>query len=138
MYENLGTVTRKARKPHKCDWCGETIEKGEEYEYQKYIWDGSLYDWKSHKACSRVVSAIWDYCDPDEGLTGDEFMEYGAEVCRQFICPDCPKWNKEYEDCEDDETMCIDRMDKFFETHEMYATREGYYRVWRCRKKRKD
>lgn len=136
MYENLGTVTRTARKTHKCDWCNETIEKGEKYEYQKFIWDGKLYDWKSHEACSRVVSAIWDYDDPDDGMDSDSFYESGSEVCQRFICPDCPKWDPEIEDCEDENTMCIDRMDEFFKTHELYATREGYYRVFRAREKK--
>lgn len=77
--------------------------------------------------------AYW--ADTDEGLGSDGFYEYGGEVCRQFVCPDCPKWNKEYEDCDDDDSLCIDRMDEFFKTHELYCTREGYYEVWRARKK---
>lgn len=136
MYQNLTHVTRKARKGHKCDWCGEIIQKGEQYEYQTYLWDGDFYDWKSHEACSRVVSAIWDYCDPDEGLDSDEFYEYGTEVCRQFVCPDCQRWNKEYEDCEDYNTMCIDRMDEFFKTHELYrAERKAWHEIWKVREK---
>lgn len=138
MYENLGTVVRKARKPHKCDWCGRNIEKGEQYEYQKFVFDGDIYDWKTHLACSRVASAIWDYVDPDEGMTAEEFMEGCQEVCQRFICPDCQKWNKEYEECDYDESYCIDKMDKFFQTHELYEDRSirAYgYNVWKCREK---
>ena len=138
MYENLGTVVRKARKPHKCDWCGKSIGKGEQYEYQKYVYDGEMYDWKAHLSCSRIATAIWDYVDPDEGMSSDEFMDGCQEVCQRFICPDCPKWNKEYEECEDDESYCIDKMDTFFQTHELYedrSMRTYRYKMWKCREK---
>lgn len=140
MYENLGMVVRKARKPHKCDWCGQVIEKGEQYEYQKFVCDGQMYDWKAHLACSRVVSAIWDYFDPDDGMSDDEFADGCQEVCQRFICPDCPKWIKEYEECEDDESYCIDKMDEFFQTHELYedrSMRTYRYKAWKCREKEK-
>ena len=138
MYENLGMAVRKARKPHKCDWCGQVIEKGEQYEYQKFVYDGQMYDWKAHLACSRVASAIWDYVDPDEGMTDDEFADGCREVCQRFICPDCQKWDKEYEECEDDESYCIDKMDEFFQTHELYedmSMRTYRYKMWKCREK---
>lgn len=138
MYQNLTHVTRKARKAHKCDWCGKTIQKGERYKYQTYLWDGDFYDWKSHEACSRVVSAIWEYCEPDEGMGESQFAESCQEVCQRFICPDCLKWNKEYEECDDDESYCIDKMDEFFQTHELYEDRNMRtyrYKAWKCREK---
>lgn len=135
MYENLGTRIRTARKQHKCDWCNKVIDKGEKYENQKFVCDGKIYEWKAHEACQRVVDAIWEYADPDDGMNSDGFYEYGQEVCRKFICPDCPNWNDEFKDCELDNNMCIDRMDEFFMTHELYGTREGYYIVFRCREK---
>ena len=138
MYENLGTTIRKARKNHKCDWCEKVIQKGEQYEYQKFVYDGDMCDWKAHLACSRVASAIYDYVDPDEGMTGDEFADGCQEVCQRFICPDCPKWNKEFEECKDDESYCIDKMDAFFQTHELYkdrSMRTSIYKMWKCREK---
>lgn len=138
MYDHLKTEIRKSRKPHKCDWCGAVIEKGEQYEYQKFVFDGKMFDWKAHLACSRVASAIWDYVEQDEGMSSDEFMDGCQEVCQRFICPDCPKWNKEYEECEDDESYCIDKMDEFFKTHELYedrSMRTYRYEMWKCREK---
>ena len=41
MYEHLETKNVIARKQHKCDWCGKPISKGEEYERQKYKYDGA-------------------------------------------------------------------------------------------------
>ena len=138
MYQNLQTKNIKARKQHKCDWCGRDIEKGEEYERQKYICDGNFFEWHSHLSCSRVATEIWEYCDPDEGMSEDEFMDGCNEVCRKFICPDCENWNDEFEDCEMDEPYCIDKMDKFFETHELYEDRElrrYSYKAFKCREK---
>ena len=136
MYQSLEHKNVIARKEHTCDWCGNVIKKGEEYWRQKYIYDGDFYEWHSHLACSRIVSAIWDYCDPDEGMDEDQFQEGCAEVCGRFICPDCPEWNNEYEDCNKDETYCLDRMDEFFKTHELYkAERKAYYNIWKCREK---
>ena len=85
------------------------------------------------------VSAIWDYCDPDDGLDSDGFDEGCGDVCREFICPDCENWNDEFHDCEMDESYCIEKMDDFFKTHELYQEkREGWYRIWKCRKKTKE
>ena len=136
MYENLVIKDRIARKKHTCDLCGKIIDKGEKYEYQKFIYDGAFYEWRSHLACSRVSSAIWDYADPDEGMSSDEFDSTCADVCGVFICPDCPEWNKEYGDCEKDLSYCIDRMDEFFKTHELYSCqRKGCVTYWKCREK---
>lgn len=136
MYENLVIKDRIARKKHTCDLCGKIIDKGEKYEYQKFIYDGAFYEWRSHLACSRVSSAIWDYADPDEGMSSDEFDSTCADVCGVFICPDCPEWNKEYGDCEKDLSYCIDRMDEFFKTHELYrCQRKGCVTYWKCREK---
>jgi len=79
------------------------------------------------------------YCNnayADIVKTGRHFDEGCAEVCREFICPDCENWNDEFHDCEMDESYCIDRMDEFFKTHELYPEkRDGWYRIWKCREK---
>ena len=135
-YENLQHKDIVARKPHSCDWCDGTISKGEKYHYEVFKYDGELCTWHSHLACTRIASAIWDYVDPYDGMTSDDFTEGCNDVCREFICPDCEHWNKEYEDCEKDEQFCLDKLDEFFKTHELYAERDGYgYRVFKCREK---
>lgn len=71
-------------------------------------------------------------------MSDQDFTDGCQEVCLRFICPDCPKWNKEYCDCDDDLTYCIDRMDEFFKSHELYkAGRKTYYEIWKCREKEK-
>ena len=136
MQETIEHRNRVARKEYSCDYCGGKIKKGETYDYYKGKCDGYLFDWHSHLACQRVAEAIWDYCDPDDGMDEDQFQDGCAEVCGRFICPDCPEWNKEYDECENDESFCIGRMDVFFKTHELYkAGRRNYYVIWKCRKK---
>lgn len=134
-YETLKHGEVVARKRHVCDWCGRHIEKGEKYNYECFKYEGDFCTWHSHLACSRVASAIWGFVDPDDGMDSWEFDEGCAEVCRTFVCPTCACWIPQLEECELDESYCIERMDEFFKTHELYATREGYYRVWRCREK---
>lgn len=83
-----------------------------------------------------MASAIWDYCEPDEGMSDQDFMDGCQEVCQRFICPDCQRWNGEYDDCDDDIPYCINRMDEFFKTHELYkAGRQAWYEIWKCREK---
>lgn len=136
MIDVIESKIKTARKSHRCDYCGKNIEKGEEYDYQKSVCDGTFYEWRAHLACTHVASAIWDYVDPDEGMGDQEFVDGCQEVCRRFICPDCQKWNKEYGDCDEDLTYCIDRLDAFFETHELYkAGRDVCYEIWKCRER---
>lgn len=138
MYTELINKERRAKKQHSCDWCGRSIQKGDVYNYQKYIYDGSILEWHAHLACSRVVTAIWDYADPDEGMNSDEFYENCSEVCREFICPDCPAWDKKDADCVQDRSFCVDKMDEFFMDHELYRwKRNGINTYWRCREKEK-
>lgn len=139
MYQNLTSKDVTARKEHCCDWCGKRIRVGEKYHYETFIFDGEFCSWHAHLACSRVASEIWDYVDPDEGMDHCQFQDGCHDVCRRFICPDCPNWDEGFEDCEKDEDYCIDRMDEFFKTHELYkAERKAYYEIWKCRQKHKE
>lgn len=46
--------TRKARKPHRCCECGETIERGETYERVKGCWDGTWATYSTCLICSQI------------------------------------------------------------------------------------
>lgn len=39
-FTELSHAKRKARKEHRCEWCGEKIEKGQEYFNYTGIGDG--------------------------------------------------------------------------------------------------
>ena len=139
MQATLDRKKRKARKPHSCDFCGKTIEKGEIYDWSKHIYDDDLYEWHSHERCSKIATEIRDYADPDEGMCEEDFSEGCRDICQQFVCPDCPRFNREYEECEDDKAYCTECLADFFETQEIYkAGRDGFAEIWKSRPRREN
>lgn len=50
----LGESNPKARKPHKCAECGRTIEPGETYRLERFVFDGKM---SAHKTCSHCLAA---------------------------------------------------------------------------------
>lgn len=121
--EILDSKTRKARKEHRCDYCGGIIKKGEAYEWSKLIYDGTLYEWKAHKKCSFLSLQLWDYADPDEGMDEELFQDSLHYFCQAFVCPDCEQWDKKCQCCDDDLEYCIDKAYDLLQTHTLYRTR---------------
>lgn len=97
MSELIFETDRKARKTHTCSYCGGEITAGTTYRHAVLKYD-DVYVWKSHKECNHIASELWDYIDPDEGMTEDEFQEGCRDFARAFICPECPMKS----DCEGD------------------------------------
>ena len=93
MPELLRSTIRTAQKPHRCSLCCEEIKPGEKYGYDTYKYDGRVYDWKSHLECEAVSTFLFDYVDPDCGMTSDDFCDACADVCRVFACPDCENFD---------------------------------------------
>lgn len=71
----LSIEKQKARKQHKCDFCGLIIKIGEVYELQRNISGGTLYLWKSHLSCTEIASKLDMFDNCDEGVTGEDFEE---------------------------------------------------------------
>jgi hypothetical protein len=46
-------TTRLAMKPHKCEFCGKEIAKGETYE-RVFVVDGKAYDYALHTFCDSI------------------------------------------------------------------------------------
>lgn len=92
--ETISTVKRKARKQHKCDFCGLPIQIGETYELQINSSEGTLYSWKSHLSCNEIAGKLdmYDYCD--DGLDGEGFKE-NIRTEYQYIMQS--KFNEIYE-----------------------------------------
>lgn len=138
MIETLERKERKARKEHHCDFCSGIIQNGDVYDWSKHVYEGVLYEWKSHKKCSFLCGKLFDYADPDEGMDEETFRESLYDFCRAFICPDCSKWDNECGGCEDDNDFCIDKAYDFLQTHELYREcRTVCGEVWKCRKMEK-
>lgn len=72
----LSTEIRKARKNHKCNFCGCVIEKGTEYHATGIVGDGHVYTWKSHFRCDELCNKLKMYDHCDEGVTENDFAEY--------------------------------------------------------------
>ena len=114
MPELLRSEIRTARKPHTCSLCGAEIKTGEQYGYDTYKFNGEVYDWKTHMECDAVSSFLWDYVDPYEGMTSDDFLDACADVCRTFVCPDCEHFDPEYAEdgdyCQKNDSYCIHKL----------------------------
>jgi hypothetical protein len=138
MPEVIREEQRKARKPHTCSYCGEVIQPGETYDYAVLRDGGDMYDWKSHKTCSFIASTLWNYIDPDEGMTEEDFQQGCTDFCRAFICPNCPDADREAEDCKLDRTYCVDKIYEFLQTHDFRRVTDnhGWTYTFKCFPKR--
>jgi len=66
----------KARKQHSCDFCNERIIVGDKYMKSTHVFDGQVYDWKTHNHCNKLAHTMNMYDDCDEGVSMDDFREY--------------------------------------------------------------
>jgi len=92
--QTLSIEKPKAKKQHKCDFCGLIIEVGEVYELQKNASEGTLYSWKSHLSCNEIASKLDMFDNCDEGVTGEDFKEYIREEYQNIMIS---KFNEIYE-----------------------------------------
>lgn len=74
----MPTVLREtyptARKEHICEFCAGKIQKGQKYDRQTNVYDGSIYDFITHQECSEVAHELMMYDDYDDsGLDGESF-----------------------------------------------------------------
>ena len=73
----------KAKEEHKCDFCGEIIEKGEEH-YYSFVVDGKdNWPWRSHERCEDIAHTLqmYRYCN-EEGLTSEAFKDSIDDYCQ--------------------------------------------------------
>lgn len=72
----LKNIQPIAKKEHKCVFCGGSINIGQKYDKQTCVYDGIVYDWKTHSECSQVAHKLdmYDGCD-DEGLNDEQFID---------------------------------------------------------------
>lgn len=121
----LKNEERTARKQHICDYCNCIIKKREKYNYSLHKGD-IFFDWKAHKRCDFIALELWDLADPYDGMTADDFHEACGEFCETFVCPDCPQFDKEYRECDEDRGFCLDKIHALLQTHRLAWTRDKY------------
>lgn len=49
---------QRARKPHRCYGCGETIPVGKTYAKTRFLFDGSWGGWKHCRRCDLIFNAL--------------------------------------------------------------------------------
>lgn len=54
-YVCLKDEMRKARKMHKCIWCGQSIHKGDTYNYERSIFEGQHQSHHWHPECVEAM-----------------------------------------------------------------------------------
>lgn len=137
MADILDNKIRTARKDHTCNYCGDVIHKGEKYDYSKLVQDGELYEWKCHLECNNIANILWEYIDPWEGMTEDDFYEGCRDFCRVFICPGCQYADKEtYDDleCNLDKSYCLNKITeklKYNDFRKVKRDPDDWYSVWK-------
>ena len=87
MPELISEVTRKAIKPHTCDYCHCEIPKGENYYVYTLKFD-DVYRWKSHIRCTEIAKELeWSgYVELDSnGFQAEDFQEAVRELYEEFV-----------------------------------------------------
>ncbi len=81
----------KAKKEHRCNWCGEKIQVGETYHRSTYAYNGLVYDFLCHKECLAIADELFarEY-DDDEGLTENVFRDGVSDLAFEGNCSGCP------------------------------------------------
>jgi len=86
MPSAFNSITRKARKEHKCCECGVEIKKGDKYRYSSGIWDGEPDSYKQCSDCHEIMMAASSYDRNNHG-DGVAFREL-REWFFGFMCID--------------------------------------------------
>jgi len=73
-FVTIAEETRKARKAHRCIWCGQQILPGETYRYVRGVFEGDPQSNHYHQECDNACS-LWA---AEEGGDG-EFAPYENE-----------------------------------------------------------
>lgn len=54
-YTLITEESRKARKPHRCIWCGQGILVGERYTHRRGVFEGDLQSDDWHPECEKAA-----------------------------------------------------------------------------------
>jgi len=65
----------KAKKECRCNFCGDKIIVGDIYLKSTHKFDGSIYDWKTHKCCAKLAERINLFQHAEDGVSQEDFME---------------------------------------------------------------
>ena len=125
--ETIREEYKTARKAHICDYCLGKIKKGQVYNYAVNKLEGRVYTWKAHKECMHIATELWNYLDPLEGMTQEDFDEGCFGFCRTFVCPDCDRFCDDCGECLDDKRYCIDKIYGILQKYYLGRSKENPY-----------
>ena len=108
MMDFYNKTKPKARKDHVCEYCGQTIHKGEIYSYETGKYDGDMFVRKLCLVCENILK---EYCE-QEGY-GEFDWEYISEWLSDGFCCDCEHGTKGKDDCEHYASNCPLIREKF-------------------------
>ena len=133
MPEIIRDEIRKARKAHTCDLCSKGIHPGETYRYSFNKDGGTAYPFSTHLQCWKIATALWEWFDPDEGISEGHFEDDLREYCWRFVCPHCQKWSSD-DGCTEDMnagTDCLDIIVERLKTYKLVKEgRDGWMKKW--------
>ena len=98
----------KARKDHICEYCGQTIRKGEVYSYETGKYDGDMFTRKLCLVCENILCEFLNENGYDEF-----FWDWITEWLIDDYCYDCEHGIKEKDDCEHCSSNCPLIREKF-------------------------
>lgn len=129
--ENIGWSFPRAKKIHICNLCGRNILPGEKYERQFNKEDGEVYTFKCCKECNLIYNEIYKYVDPWDDMDEDYYSEGIQNFCIEFICPNCPNWDKEDCQCLEDkwawDKECFNKIVECLKENSLISNRNYYY-----------
>ena len=132
--ETIRESVVRSRKRHTCNLCGGIIPARAEYNMQINVYDGRLYTWRTHLHCQSLCGKIWNYVDPDEGMTYDRFQEAVAQLMHTFYCPyHCDEYFKQDDDCDRGfDAECVRLFAQFMEPRALFLVKEpNGFMCWR-------
>ena len=97
----IGDRVVRARKVHRCDYCGEDIGPGRLYRRWGWADSGTVCSAKAHRICAAVANAYYDFYATydDERRVGWEPISEAPNVftgpelrAMMALFPDCDSW----------------------------------------------
>jgi hypothetical protein len=76
----LRTLTIKAKKRHRCNFCQKFVEPKTIYTRTSIACDGTVYEWVSHRHCDALFEKLkMDEHNDYQGVDVDDFHSYVTE-----------------------------------------------------------
>lgn len=93
--ELYNSYIRKARKPHKCEYCEKEIMVGEKYSYESGKFEGDFFTRTLCIPCSKMLNSYMDYSVDDtfDWWSVSDFLSenYCGKLCGQEKRHECDK-----------------------------------------------